>query len=40
VATLGEHTVFTAVVDLEVAGELRAHAPDGDPVRISADSGD
>jgi len=40
VATLGEHTVFTAVVDLEVAGELRANAPDGDPVRVSADSGD
>jgi folate-binding protein YgfZ len=40
VTTLGEHTVFTAVVDLEVAGELRANAPDGDPVRVSADSGD
>jgi hypothetical protein len=38
--TLGERTVFTAVVDLEVAGELRANAPDGDPVRVSADSGD
>ena len=38
--TLGERTVFTAVVDLEVSGELRANAPDGDPVRVSADSGD
>ena len=40
VTTLGERTIFTAVVDLEVAGELRANAPDGDPVRVSADSGD
>jgi hypothetical protein len=40
VARLGDRTLFTAVVDLDVSGELRLNAPDGAPVTVSPDTGD